>query len=532
MSVKILRDDIKATLDAEPQFREMLFRRGYLLTDGRFSIEDYPFYGIWNEAKLGSFSLLVQSKQTFYIQSLNDLSVAIVGHAYNPFDMVCDENQLCLDLIHAYQRGLSEYFDKVSELTGVHVIFLLDGNKLIACQDACGMTGCFFGKINGITCIAEQPQLIADLFSLKMDPMVDKLVRSKCYNIGNRYLPGNVTPYKEIKRLGGNTFLQVENGFEIKRFYPTAPHSEFATDEEKQQGIEQIGNLIHNGIECCSKKWDRCTISMSGGTDSKTTIACANGLYDKFTYYSFHSKPQELVDAMGARKLCESLGLEHTIYPIPDKNEEVPNFDFIKKILQHNTSYCKNLADHEIRKYIFLHDLDAYDIELKSWASEVARVFLERKYEIKMPDTLNERQLSVFQTRFFGHPKLLRWCDKEYYRFLREIGLEKPLFNYEHTDSFYWEIRMGSWGVSVTSSQQLFHRISMPMNNRKILELFLSFPHEERKSDSVHKRVMSYENQAVVDAKVEIANLYFHGYRIWMEKLFYLWRTLFYRPMK
>ena len=196
MSVKILRDDIKATLDAEPQFREMLFRRGYLLTDGRFSIEDYPFYGIWNEAKLGSFSLLVQSKQTFYIQSLNDLSVAIVGHAYNPFDMVCDENQLCLDLIHAYQRGLSEYFDKVSELTGVHVIFLLDGNKLIACQDACGMTGCFFGNINVITCIAEQPQLIADLFSLNMDPMVDKLVRSKCYNIGNRYLPGNVTPYK------------------------------------------------------------------------------------------------------------------------------------------------------------------------------------------------------------------------------------------------------------------------------------------------------------------------------------------------
>lgn len=52
-------------------------------------------------------------------------------------------------------------------------------------------------------------------------------------------------------------------------------------------------------------------------------------------------------------------------------------------------------------------DLDAYDIELKSWASEVVRVFLERKYEIKMPETLNERQLSIFLTRFFGHPKLM-----------------------------------------------------------------------------------------------------------------------------
>ena len=532
MSVEIYRDEIKATLDTNPQLRERLFKRGYLFTDGSFNMADYPFYGEWSESKVGKYSLFVQQKQTSYVMSRDNIAVALVGHAYNPFDMTFDENALCSDLLDAYQNGLSAYFDKVSEFTGLHVIFLVEGDRIIACQDACALTGCYFGKINDEICISEHPQLIADLFHLKMDPIVEKLVQTKCYNIGNRYLPGNVTPYKEIKRLGGNTYLLVDDGFQIKRFFPVEPHAEFKTDAEKAEGIKQISTLMHNGIECCTKKWDRCAISMSGGTDSKTTLACANGLYDKFSYFSFFSKPQELVDAEGAKKICEQLGLEHTFYPIPEKNEDIPNFEFIKKILQHNTSYFVNLADHEIRKYIYLHDLDAYDIELKSWASEVARVFLERKYEIKMPETLNERQLSVFQTRFFGHPKLLRWCDKEYYRFLREVGLEKPLFNYEHTDSFYWEIRMGCWGVSVTSSQQLFHRVSMPMNNRRILELFLSFPHEERKSDSVHKRVMSYENQAVVEAKVEVPNLYFHGYRIWMEKLFYLLRTLFYRPIK
>ena len=106
------------------------------------------------------------------------------------------------------------------------------------------------------------------------------------------------------------------------------------------------------------------------------------------------------------------------------------------------------------------------------------------------------------------------------------------MFNFEHTDLFYWEVRMGCWGVSVTSSQQLFHRVTMPMSNRKILELFLSFPYEERKSDSVYKRVMAFKNQAVVDTNVEIPNLYFHGYRIWMEKLFYLLRTISYKSMK
>lgn len=532
MSLSMLKEEIKSTLDQNPRYREMLFRRGYLLTDATVDENVYPFYGIWKHSIIGRYSLYVQEKQTYFIRSEDEVSVAIIGHAYNPFDMQWDENELCADLLNAYKGGLENYFDKVSELTGLHVIILFDGERIIECQDACSLTGCYFGKVNEKIYIAEHPQLIADLCNLSIDPMVEKLVESKCYNIGNRHLPGNKTPYKEIKRLGANTYVQYDGEFSIHRFYPLRPHPEYRATEEKKKAIHRIGELIHNGLECATKKWDRCTISLSGGTDSKTTLACANGLYDKYTYFSFHSKPQELIDAEGARKICDKLGLKHTLYHIPESNNAIPDFDFIKKLLQHSTAYFKNLADNEIRKYIYLHDLDAYDIEMKSWASEVARVFLERKYQIKMPETLNERHCSIFQTRFFGHPRLLRWSDKEYYRFLREIGLEKPLFNFEHTDLFYWEVRMGCWGVSVISSQQLYHRMSMPMNNRKILELFLGLPREERKTDAIHKAVMQYMNPAVVEAAVEIPNLYFHGYRIWMEKLYYWFRTAFYKAMR
>lgn len=534
MSVQILKDEIKAELDCNSQYREMLFRRGYLFTSKRIDKQnEYPFYGLWSESQIGNYYLYVQEKQTIYTQSRGNISVIIVGHAYNPFDMKYNEDDLCMDLIAAYDKGVSEYFDKISELTGLHVIILVNEEQVIVCQDACSLTGCYFGEIDGELCISEHPQLLADLFDLKMNPMVEKLVQSKCYNIGNRHLPGNISPYKEIKRLGANTYVHYKDGeFLIKRFYPVAPHPEFVDAKDKEHNIKRIGELIHNGIECCTKKWNNCTISLSGGTDSKTTLACANGLYDKFSYFSFHSKPQELVDAEGAKKICENLGLEHTLYTIPEENSAFKDFDFLKKILQHNTNYFVNLSDNEIRKYIFLHDIDAYDIELKSWASEVARVFFERKYQIKMPKVLNERNCSIFQTRYFGHPDLLKWSDQIYYDFLREIGLEKPIYNYEHTDLIYWEIRMGSWGVSTISSQQLYHRVTMPMNNRKILDLFLSFPHEERKSDSVHKKIMTYMNQKVVDAEVEIANLYFHGYRIMMEKMFFMYRTLFYRPKK
>ena len=532
MSIKIFKDEIKAFLDNHTKYRELLFRRGYLVTDKKIDTDQYPFYGLWKEASLGPYQLYVHASQTYYKCSLNQRSIAIVGHAYNPFDMKWDENQVCIDLLNAYDKGLTEYFDKVSELTGLHVIILVDGESIIECQDACSLTGCYFGKIDGHVYIAEHPQLIGDLCNLSVDPMIEKLVSSKCYNIGNRHLPGNKTPYRELKRLGANTYLRYDGGFSIRRFYPYQPHPEFRTEQEKTNAIHRIGDLIHNGIECCARKWERCSISLSGGTDSKTTLACANGLYERFSYFSFYSKPQELIDAQGAHKICEKLGLEHTIYPIPDSNEDMPGFDIVKKILRHNTSYFVNLADNEIRKYLFLHDLDAYDIELKSWASETARVFLERKYKVRMPEILTERHCSIFQTRYFGHPLLLKWSDREYYRFLREIGLERPLFNFEHADLFYWEVRMGCWGVSVISSQQLYHRMSMPMNNRKILELFLGLPREERKTDAVHKAIMAYMNQAVVDADVEIPNLYFHSYRIWMEKLYYWFRTSFYRPMR
>lgn len=531
--MKIYTQDIQAALEKHPEFRQMLFRRGYLFTDCQITQpESYPFYGQWQELQIGKYWLYVHQAQTVYTASENGVYSVLVGHAYNPFDMQHDEAVLCQDLLRANEKGKPAFFDKLSEFTGLHVIFLVEGDQVTACQDACSLTGCYFGRVGEKMYIAEHPQLIADICGLSMDPMVEKLIQSKCYNIGNRHLPGNLTPYTQLKRLGANTCLCYDGDFAIKRFYPVRPHPEFKTKQEQEAAVAQIGKLIHGGIECCTKKWDRRAISLTGGTDSKTTLASASGLYDQFSYFSFCSKPQEMVDAEGAKKLCAQLGLEHTFYPIPETNEEMEHFELFKMLMQHNTNYIVNLADNELRKYLFLHRLDAYDVELKSWASEVARVFFERKYKLKMPERLHERHGSIFQTRYFGHPGLLRWSDKAYYRFLREIGLEKTLYNYEHTDLFYWEIRMGCWGVTVTSAQQMYHRVTMPMNNRKILELFLCFPHEMRKSDAVHRAVMQHMEPKVVEAEVEIQNLYFHSYRIWMEKLYFLWRTVFYRRKK
>ena len=527
--MKIYKEDIRHYLDANEKYTECLFRRGYIITQMQLqSLDKYPYYGNWSSQSVGAYNIYIHKDQTAFFYTDNGVTVAIIGHAYNPFNMKYNENEILKDIYNAYKQD--SLFDAVSELTGIHLICVFDGEKLIAVQDCCGMCSCYFGKINDSVVIADYPQMIGDIFGLKHDSFVTKLVSTKCYNIGNRHLPGNISPYKELKRMGGNTYLLCEEGhFSIKRFYPTKAHEEFESREEFENGVKKIYDIIHNGIDCCSKKWERRTISLSGGTDSKTTLACASGLYDKYTYYSFYSKPSELVDAKAAKQICEKIGLKHDIYKIPETNQEIEDFDFWKKLMYHNRNYISFLSDAEIRKYVYLYKLDAYDIELKSWASEVARVFFERKYQINMPKQLTERHCSIFQTRFFMHPLLLRKSDKIYREFLEEIDLKETKYNYEHTDLFYWEVRMGAWGTSVTSSQNVFHRITMPINNRKLLEIFLSFPHDYRKSDNVHKDVIQYGNRKINDSNIEVKNLYFHSYRIWMEKLYYYYRTIFYK---
>lgn len=527
--------EIKKIMEQYPQYQETLFRSGYLITSKVItSLEGYPFYGNWNMAQCGSLingvevNIYCHKLEDYYSYKEAGITATIIGHAYNPFDMKFQESEILQDCVREYLKSEGAFFDKVSELTGVHLIVLNDNNRLITVQDCSGMKSCYFGEVNDEIFITSHPQLVGDICDLEKDFFVKKLVKSRCYNIGNRHLPGNITPFKELKRLGGNTYAEYVGEFKIKRFYPNRPIDEISDKDQFEKGIGNIVDIMHSNIELATKKWKRPAISLSGGTDSKTTLACANGLYGKLEYFSFHSKPQELVDANAANKICNEIGIEHTIYPIPDSNNEIEDFDVLKKIIEHNTSYFMNISDHELRKMIYLYRLNAFDIELKSWASETARVFLERKYKVKMPNVLSERHFSIFQTRYFMAPNLLKKSDLLYKMFMKEIGLEGPIFNLEHADLFYWEVRMGAWGTSVVSALDFCHKVTMPMNNRKLIELFLTFSHNDRKLDNVHNSVIKKANSKIFNMHIDVKNLYFHSYRIWLEKLFYYYKTLFY----
>lgn len=438
-----------------------------------------------------------------------------------------DENVILKGLLFAWKQDQAMFFDQISELTGIHVILVRSEGSLYLVQDCSGLKPAYYGHVGTAFYITSHPQLVADIVPVTLDESNDRLIATKTYNIGNRYLPGDSTRFDELRRLGPNTYLRLRDSvFSVQRFYPTEELHPVAGDASIDDTVTEISNLLNGSLRLVTEKWKRPAIPLTGGTDSKTTLASAHGLYDKFSYFSFHSKPSEVVDAEGAGKICQALALNHVVYPVPDENQNIEDFDALKAVVNHNTSYFKNMADNEIRKMIVLERLDDFDVEVKSWVSETVRVFMDRKYGIRMPARLRPRHFSIFQTRYLGSPRLLAEADRRNRAFLQKTAFTGPPSGWEESDLYYWEVRMGAWGTSVISALDYAHRVTIPFNNRKLVTRFLQLPRELRKSDEAHRRIMEVGDPRVPEQGVEIRNPGFHDYRIWLEKGYFLYRTL------
>lgn len=523
--------EMEKLLEQYPQYRDAVFCRGYFLTtDAQVRGEAYPFYGKWKALDIRNFRLWLHPYQDYTLVRKENADFLLIGHAYDPFHMVAQEEQLLETCAQGYQKGETAFFDCVNDWTGIFALFVFDDAGLLAVQDCAGIKGVYYGTVNGETVLTSHPQLAADLYDLARDPFVQKLVTNRFYNIGNRYLPGDISPYAPLKRIGANVYLKACDGaFSVHRFFPTEPHPEYTSSEDYNKAIQKAYEILHNGIDLVSQKWKDGYISLSGGTDSKTTLACANGLYDRFGYFSFQSKDTEIVDSEAAHRICEKLGLDHKIYKIPSDNAEVEDFDVLKEIIEHSSGYIRSLSDNEIRKHIYFYRHNEIGVEVKSWISEIVRVFFDRKYGIRMPQKLTPRHFSIFQTRYFLSPSLLKKSDKIYREYMQKFDLASPKFNYEHTDLYYWEVRMSNWGMMVTTSLDICHRITFPFNNRRLMVLLLSLPREKRVTDEVHSDIIRLANPAIYETHEHVQNKYFKSKRILLEKVYYKYRTIFYK---
>ncbi len=518
--VDMTREKIKEIVEKKHHLRDKLFSFGFLLTDNSVEEKQFPFFGDWEKADIEHFTLLIHKKQKYYIEESQKATFCLIGHAYNPFSFEHNEKKILRDLISEWEKSTEVFFEKLNEISGIFTLIIL-GEETWVIGDPTGIQTCFYGNINGKFYASSHCNLIGDLCGLDVDGYVKKLKEYKYFPLFGNLLPGDLSPFKEIKRLVPNHYVR-RNGteFYVKRFFTI---KKIENDNEIIAG--KVARILQDSLKLIAKKWDKPAISLTGGCDSKTTLSCAKGIYDQFNYFSYISSDTEKVDAEAAHEISESLEIPHHIHNISQNDGDFEDLEDVREILYWNGGGVLYNNSNDIRKRCYYSKVDSFDVEIKSWCSEIGRAYYSKRFNNRknFGKKATPRKCTTLYKIFLQNRKLAKQTDAVFAEYLEKYfqipaGNEIPW--QEH---FFWEYRVAAWnGVTITGEHRYSFDITIPYNNRKLLCLLLSASIENRINDTVYKRIREMMNSDIDKTGIAVQNVKHTKIRAKIENLYYI----------
>jgi hypothetical protein len=80
---------------------------------------------------------------------------------------------------------------------------------------------------------------------------------------------------------------------------------------------------------------------------------------------------------------------------------------------------------------------------------------------------------------------------------------------------------MSSWnGPVITAEHHISYEITIPYNNRYLLDLMLSTPIEYRINDKIHKDIMKLKNDKIANCNISVVNAKHTKKRAFLERLY------------
>lgn len=286
------------------------------------------------------------------------------------------------------------------------------------------------------------------------------------------------TDDERIRALLPNHRLEVERRREV-RYFPLRANP-FMGWSAQQRSME-ISRIWHSQIEAVLKLQRPNVMSVTAGTDSRILMAFIKGReqeFEAFTYGPRENSPvrsrfTEILNRDVERSivLAKAAGLNHRILRFdPDKSKLMD-----RRILERNSInnhgrwilplYLENFSDP--RTLFYRGNLvetargHNYVAPGTDWRPTVERLLLAHSPKLLSEDDLEESRLA---TRL------------EMRRF--ESDVIPP--DYRPEDMAYWEVRMGRFISEVSNETDAAFEVWMPINQRRILDLFMAYPLHDR----------------------------------------------------
>lgn len=502
-------ENLKISLEKKPELREHLFTRGFLLTDDEsVDFEKFPFYSQWNVKQFGKYKVCTHSKLKLHYCEKNENYFIIFGHAYNPFTMQSKEEDILEEIAGYY--GKTEFQEKIDEITGIFTFCVISEDKVEFEVDPSGMQSTCAGIVKEKFYLSSHSQLIGDICNLKKTDLVKELINYKWYyRVMGPYLPGNMTPFEELKRVVPDIAYTYENKkIAHKRFFPIKELTQCETQDEYDRTIIEGAEILKNNMRLVIEKWKKPYISLTGGIDSNTTFAAANGMYDAVKAFSYISAEKETIDADAAKKIANEFGVEHIIYHIPTNKENLKNYEEIVQIIDHNNGYVAKGKENEYRKRVYLVEHLDCDVEVKSWVSETIRGYWYKHYGRTSMPRLSAKLYRNLYKIFILNRQLAWKIDKVFEKYIDQFEYNKIPLQYPIADMHYNEVTWGSWGGLNISEMKIYSDITIIYNNRKFLNLMFKIPLKMRIEDKHHIALKKVLNERLWNMNIRVVNMH------------------------
>lgn len=436
-----------------PNTERLVYRRQFMIGSRYLDKDD------WIHVPLDGRLFLSVHPDLSITESIKPNSqLILLGYLIDPEHPDWTNEDILYDL-HQQCSTFEQLLQGMDHCGGRWIILYRDEKQLKLFHDACGMRQVFYTvQPDGVWCASQASTLAAQL-GIEWDDHEDLqfFLRSQEYKRSENFWPGDGSPYRGIKHLTPNHYLDLHSGKTV-RFWPVSCLQPIA----KREAVQQASSMLIGSMKAIANR-SEVMLPVTAGWDSRILLAASRHVSSQVYYYiSLHPElKKDSTDVTIPSKLLERLGLPFHVLP------SIEQLDGSFVSLNKQNTQMRDLAKTSIIYQHFLHSQGKVNITGNH--SEIAR---EAYYDYHPKRELTGTFLAK-QSRLGKYSYVI----DSFELWSKEIKQAKEKWGIHPLTLFEWEQISGNWGAIYVSEQDIAIDEFSPFNNRKLLITVLSVKH-------------------------------------------------------
>lgn len=459
-------------------------------------IKLYPYGFIFSDETVKSVpeqysQLKIMNKYNYYFDSIynpgvyekNTSFIIIHGHfVHINFENSISNEELPIYLLDKYVNDYDEFLDTLDFIAGRYVIIIGINDSIRIYPDAANARSTYYTTDNLI--IGSHPNLINDNFSYEKDPLHEEV---PLLSVTLDY-----SPYKNIRRALPNYYVDMDT-HSSTRFYPRDKNKYTHLSEE--QRLEMLEHLWKSQLKYYNSKYENIVLSLSGGNDSRLSLAMAREYNKKIKTFTYTTKEDDTgensqfskimsLDQYVVKQILKDVDLNHRFFYTQDKS--------IRLTAQDKETLDRNTIKHHGRPMLpyYLHAFPEEKVlHIRTSVLEITTAYYYKTDKKNHVSSARNTMKNGFK-KFFGVVGEDA-IDQKLDETLERLKYGENTYDYHILDLYFWENRIGAWHTEVLNETDSAFDTLLPFNHRALIEVASSFPLPIRRSEQIFKELIN-----------------------------------------